>query len=104
MPWHDAVWLPQVIALAERHTTHGLNRKVPQQLGYCKTKCAADPQHDREARHLRPALEVARVGRRDPSCLGKLLLRPAGVEPELADALPEDFGFDCHFGLSINYR
>jgi len=78
------------------------NREVPQQLSYRDLERAAEAEGDGEAGDFGAALQVARVGGGDAGGFGELLLGPAGVVPELAEALPEDLCLDGHDGLSFN--
>jgi len=89
---------------SEPHSPDYVNRKVAKQFRYGNPKRAADPQHDREARDLRAAFEVAGVGGGDSGGFGELFLRPASIGAELAQALPEDLCLDGHVGLIINNR
>lgn len=86
------------------HPPYPFDREISQQLRDRDLERPAYPQQDREARHLRPSFEVARVRRRNPSRFGELFLRPARGEAELPQALSEDLCFNRHVRLSFNDR
>ena len=92
------------LRLLQRQATYGVGREVAQELGNGDPEGTAEPQHDREARDLRAAFEIARVGGGDPGRFRELFLRPAGSRPELAHALSKDLCLGCHVGLIINNR
>src|SRR5438128_815005 len=85
-------------SLRQLHPPHRPHREVTQQFPYRDLERAAEAEGDGEAGDFRTALQVARVGGGDAGGFGELLLGPAGVEPELAEAFPEYLCFDGHVG------
>lgn len=76
--------------LSETEFPQHCRRESVEQFRWRHTKPARQLQHDREARHLIAAFELADVRRREVGRVGEVFLRPGSGDAQPSNGLAED--------------